>query len=522
MRRFINWLHRRQSSSAPVTDASSTEWLALESAMLARDFNAVLVCIQPWCRLSERDLKQLQAAAGRAAFSALEVNKLEILYAYYTRDGVTAFAKAQEHIKDHGFDPDLHVVSLFCLYDNNQFEDALAYQRKLDEPELSRMSRADYWQMVSVIRWACNDMSNLEQAADRALELSPDNGSLLQTAWGIYIELGAQEKVERLRTMLASRPDAQGYSYALCLLALGDYEQGLRQFERRYDTDDAHRYINSGLSSKPRWQGESLAGVRLMLSAEQGLGDTIQMARYLPMLQTLGAQRVCLETQPETLTLLQYNFPEIPMVERRWESPPALDFDLWTGLMSLPHLIGSWGKTTPSRSGYLKVPPENAQYWKERVERLSPTRKPRIGLAWSGQPAHRADRRRSIPFELMMRHARSLPVIFFALQTHAPEVLPVNVMNVSEEMITLADTAALIEQMDLVITVDTSVVHIAGALGKATWLLLPKRYEWRWGLEGEENDWYDSVKVIRQTEHANWAALLQDVLEHRLPEQFNL
>ena len=209
------------------------------------------------------------------------------------------------------------------------------------------------------------------------------------------------------------------------------------------------------------------------------------------------------------------------MVERRWEQAPQLGFDLWTGMMSLPFLLKVWGKDQPGRSGYLRVPPENAPYWKERVVRLSPTKKLKIGLAWSGQPNHRADRRRSIPFELMMRHVRGLPANFFALQTHVPQILPANVINVSDEMITLADTAALIEQMDMVITVDTSVVHIAGALGKATWLLLPKRYEWRWGLEGDENDWYDSVKVIRQTEHANWAAVLQDVFEHRLPEQFN-
>ncbi|MBK7004009.1 MAG: hypothetical protein IPH37_01845 [Burkholderiales bacterium] len=111
---------------------------------------------------------------------------------------------------------------------------------------------------------------------------------------------------------------------------------------------------------------------------------------------------------------------------------------------------------------------------------------------------------------------------FFALQTQVPHGLPPNVIDVTEEMISLADTAALIEQMDLVITVDTSIVHIAGALGKKTWLLLPKRYEWRWGLEGESNDWYDSVTVIRQTEHANWQSVLSDVFERRLPELFNL
>ena len=521
MRSFINWLCGKRASPIQEQTPPSAQWLALEEAMLAHDFTAVSPCLRAWCMLHECALGKLQDLANRAAFNSAEVNKIEILFEYYAQKMELAFNRAQEHMKEHGFDPDLHVISLVSLYQNNQFEGAHAYERRLSDAEVFSMNRADYWQMVSIIRWATNDMDTLEQAADRALELAPDDAALLQTSLGMYIELGAIEKVKIVRTRLANKPDAQGYAHSLSLLALGELELGWQQMEARYEIEEAHRYINQGLKSKPRWQGESLTGVRLMLSAEQGLGDTIQMARYLTPLQTMGAQKIFIETQPETLTLLQYNFPNIPMVERRWAQAPALDFHLWTGMMSLPYLLKSWGKDTPGRSGYLRVPPENALYWKERVEQLSPTRKPKIGLAWSGQPNHRADRRRSISFDLMMRQVRGLPVSFFALQTHVPEILPANVMNVSEEMITLADTAALIEQMDLVITVDTSVVHIAGALGKATWLLLPKRYEWRWGLEGEENNWYDSVKVIRQTEHTNWAAVLQNVFEYRLPEQFN-
>ena len=489
--------------------------------MLIHDFGAVSSCMRAWCLLPECAFSTLQDLAKRAAYDRVETNKLEILFEYYARKMEVAFDKAQQHMKLHGFDPDLHVISLVSLYQNNQFEDAHTYHR-LGQTESSRLNRPDYWQMVSVIRWSNNDMGTLEQAADRALELAPDDGAILQTALAMYIELGAHEKVNKARAKLANMPGFQGYAHSLCMLALGEFEEGWRQMEERYDADEAHRYLNLSLKPTPRWQGGPLTKKRLLVSAEQGLGDTIQMARYLTALQSAGAQKIVMETQPETLTLLQYNFPEIPMVERIWGEVPDLRFDLWTGMMSLPHLLKAWGKATPGRLGYLRVPQENTQYWKERVEQLSPTKKPRIGLAWSGQPTHRADRRRSIPFELMMRHVRGIPVSFFALQTHVPQVLPANVMNVSEEMITLADTAALIEQMDLVITVDTSVVHIAGALGKETWLLLPKRYEWRWGLEGEENDWYDSVKVIRQTEHANWTAVLKDVFEHRLPEQFNL
>lgn len=488
--------------------------------MLAHDFAAISVSMRTWCMLEEHDLARLQNAASCANFKAADVNKLEILFLHYSGDVELAFSRAQAHTQEHGFDPDLHVICLVCLYQNNQFEDALTFLRQLDDAQVNNMNRADYWQLLAMIRWAANDMSTLESAADRALALAPDNAAVLQTALGMYIELGAKDKIETVRARLANMPEAQGYAYSLCMLALGEHELGWRQMESRYETDEAHRYINQGLKALPRWKGENLTGLRLLVSAEQGLGDTIQMARYLSMLDTLGVEGLLLETQPETLTLLQYNFPKIPMVERQWAKAPSLPFDRWTGMMSLPHFLRAWGKNTPGRSGYLRVPPENAHYWQERVAQLSSPNQLKVGLAWSGQPTHRADRRRSIPFELMMRQVRGIRANFFALQTHVPQVLPANVMNVADEMITLADTAALIEQMDLVITVDTSVVHIAGALGKETWLLLPKRYEWRWGMEGEGNDWYDTVRVIRQAKHTDWESVLCEVFEHRLRGQF--
>lgn len=521
MHRLLNWLRPKPKAVAPEENTPSPEWVVLENAMLARDFNAVTVYLRPWSLLPERNLERLKAAAKRAAFDDVELNKLEVLFQFYAKDLVVAFAQAQEHMKVHGFDPDLHVVSLFCLYQNRQFEDALTYQQQLETEKVDNMHRADYWQLVSAIRWASNDMCHLQQSAERALELAPDDGAILQTSLGMYIELGMLDEIELVRAKLANMPGAQGYAHSLAMLSLGEHELGWQQMENRYDIEESPQYINVGLKPYPRWHGESLAGVGLLLSAEQGLGDTIQMARYFPSLHTLQALQIVVETQAETLTLLQYNFPEIPMVERRWAQAPELKFDCWTGMMSLPYHLKAWGKATPGRSGYLRVPPENSDYWQQRTDQLGTGHPRKIGLAWSGQPRHQADRRRSIPFELMMQFVQDMDFIFFALQTQVPQNLPSNVINVSEEMITLADTAALIEQMDLVITVDTSVVHIAGALGKETWLLLPKRYEWRWGLEGETNDWYDSVKVIRQTEHANWQQVLTDVFEHRLPARFN-
>ena len=521
MQSYTKWWRRKTISCVQPTTQISPEWFELEKAIQSRNLYAVAARIQPWCRLPEAAICTLKAYANYSGFTSLEVNKIEAFFEFYSTKTDLAFERARQHMKEHGFDMDLHIMSLFCLYLSNQFEDALVFQRQLSSLEEASIDRPDYWKMICLIRWANNDMNSLEVATDRAVELAPDDGNLLQTALNIYIELGAHYKIKTLRAKLVDRLEHQGYNLAICLLALGEYELGGQLMEGRYDENESHRMINPGLKSSPRWRGESLVGARLLLSAEQGTGDTIQMARYLSLLSSTGCNQVLLETSTETLTLLQYNFPEIVMVARRWEQAPELGFDLWTGMMSLPHLLNAWGKTQPGCSGYLRVPPENTLYWKDRVEELSPTKKPKIGLAWSGKRSHRADLRRSIPFEQMMRSIRNLNVIFFSLQTNVPKILPANLIDVSEELITFADTAALIEQMDILITVDTSVVHIAGALGKATWLLLPKRYEWRWGLEGEENDWYDSVKVIRQTEHANWAAVLQEVFEHRLPEQFN-
>ena len=115
----------------------------------------------------------------------------------------------------------------------------------------------------------------------------------------------------------------------------------------------------------------------------------------------------------------------------------------------------------------------------------------------------------------MMNAIRPIDADFFALQTSVPPNHPDHLIDISDELVTLADTAALIAEMDIIITVDTSIVHLAGAIGKETWLLLPYRYEWRWGLEGERNNWYESVKVLRQPTHGDWNSVLSDVFDHR-------
>lgn len=495
----------------------------LLSALAAGRFDLISPALRDWCASQETHaaIRVLSEFTCKKGWDKHQVEKLEILAAYYTGDMVQAFERARPYVSGELFDLDMFLVTVVSLYRNGQYEDAYRYMQNVELDAERWATRDDYWTLRALVCWAANDMATLGDAADRLCSLLPNDAPVLGDVCSMYWELGNQASFEALRRRLDIAGAQHGYAYALCTLALGDYKQGFRQLEARYGMEEAHLYINSALFSRPRWRGESLRGKCLLVSAEQGLGDTIQMARYLHQLCQLDADRLVMETQRETLTLLQHNFPSIEIIERDYAKLPSVNFDLWTGAMSLPHLSGA-PECVPASSGYLTVPPDNQGYWRSRVNELSRSGRPRIGLAWSGHPSHRADRRRSIPFPAMMDAICGVDADFFSLQTHVPTPQPGNLVNVSDELITLADTAALIVEMDLVITVDTSVVHVAGALGKTTWLLLPYRYEWRWGFEGEDNRWYDSVKVIRQLRHGDWDRLLTEVFSRRFPEFMRL
>ena len=486
-------------------------WAHLENALQERKFEKISSSLKEWCALGDTSLNQLEFHLNEFQYLEAEREKIKILAVYYKNEINVALEMVASYVKKRGFDDDLFIVNLVALYLSNRISEAAEYMRLHENHASELMHRGDYWQMRASILWAMNDFSDLEISVDRALQFSGGSREVLEIALAIYIEIGAEEKIQSAMKALDQASGRPGYGHALNLLALGLLDDGFEMMEVRYDIPDAHRFLNQGLFQCRRWQGESLGGRRLLISAEQGLGDTVQMARYLSFLSDLNCASVQLEVQKEALELLQYNYPDIPMVERKYGEKPAFNFDAWIGLMSLPLRMKKYGKGTPGRNGYLRVPEENRAYWGSRVADLCPAGRLKIGLAWSGQPLHRADKRRSIPFEMVMRYVREAEACFFAVQTYVPPICPNNLKNLTEELITLADTAALIQEMDVVITVDTSVVHLAGALGKETWLLLPARYEWRWGLEGEDNDWYDSVKVMRQIENGNWLPLLDDV-----------
>jgi hypothetical protein len=349
---------------------------------------------------------------------------------------------------------------------------------------------------------------------DQALEGGYFSPSLAINAHPIYFEAGRLEHCRLIRELVQRNcPDDPEAVYALACaeLARSYYPEGFRLMEARYRMPALGRTLKVSLLRKPRWTHESLAGKRILVHGEQGLGDLIMMARYLPLLRELGAD-LMMDGRTEGASLLTHNFPYCKFIGGDVQDPIAEPFDYWTGSMSLPHHFKTTAFNVPSVYGYFTVPPDQEAYWRPRVRSLAKDASLRVGLTWSGNPGHRADRRRSMSFDLMRSLVRRHPSIrFYSLQTHIPASHPGNMVDIADELLTMADTAAVIAEMDLVISVDTSAIHLAGALGHPAWLLLPYRYEWRWGLEAETNPWYSSVRVWRQRQPGAWAELLDAV-----------
>lgn len=491
----------------------------LLDALSGRDYEAISGILLAKGGTLEKELPQAILAAARGSgWAEAELEKLDIVIDHYGGKAADALMKSRKYLAERGFDPDIYITAALALHRAGQFEAAMTFLMDPMGHEELLHSRGDYWFSRALICLSVNDLPGAKDAADHGCRLLPGNMGMLENAAAIYLEFGDTQQFEAVRAQLRASPVEPGYAYAIGSLAIGDYEDGLKRMEARYDVYDVHLYMNKALLERPRWRGEDLSGKVLLISAEQGLGDTIQMARYIPGLSALPAKHVVVEVQRETVGLLEHNFPDVDFSPRSYGKVPDFPFDIWTGSMSLPYLFGSRRDALPGREGYLTVPPESRAYWSERVSRATSGRRPRIGISWSGQPSHKSDRRRSVQFALMAERMQEANADFFALQTNTPPYPPSNLWCFAEELLTLADTAALIEQMDLVITIDSCPVHLAGAIAKEAWLLLPKRYEWRWGLEGEGNSWYDSVRVLRQERHGDWASLLDDVFHRRLPE----
>jgi hypothetical protein len=317
------------------------------------------------------------------------------------------------------------------------------------------------------------------------------------------------EALACLRRSLDLRPDlpeAQETD-AIWLLRYGRFQEGWRKYEARFQTR-ANRHLSRPFP-QPKWQGEPLNGRTILLHAEQGLGDALQFVRYAPLVAARGG-RVILDIYSELGPLLK-QLPGVSIIVHNGIGLPP--FDLHCPLLSLPMLFGTDLQSIPDTVPYLTVPQASLSLWRQK---LGPRAGPRVGIAWSGNPKHRDDARRSIPFEIFATLLTGHPQIeFHIVQTDTGSAQPLpNLHDHSQAIRDFGDTGALLSLMDVTISVDTSVAHLAGALGLPIWLLLSHLADWRWLLERDDSPWYPSMWLLRQPERGDWPSVLALAATH--------
>jgi tetratricopeptide (TPR) repeat protein len=331
------------------------------------------------------------------------------------------------------------------------------------------------------------------------------------------VDLGRMEEGLKAQEQAVERdPFSPGahYNLALTRLRLGDWRQGWPGYEARFRFREVHR--SPRVFNQPRWPGELLNGKRILLHAEQGLGDTIQFSRYVSLVAARGGQ-ILLQVQPPALRLMQSLAAVRTGVAEVLPLGAQLpEFDCECPLMSLPAIFRTTMESVPWQGAYLEADPSLAAE-KRRPYPVTRQRALRVGLAWAGNPNYKADHLRSVKLVTLLPLLRTPDVTWISLQKGTPakelSALPgeVRVFDGSSRESDLAETAALVDSLDLVVTTDTCIAHLAGAMGKPVWILLPYLADWRWMQETETTPWYPTARLCRQSTPGDWAGVLSRV-----------
>jgi len=355
---------------------------------------------------------------------------------------------------------------------------------------------------------------NLEEAAKsyrRAIAINPKSAGGLNNLGNLLKKMGNfDDALSSYRQAIAVRPDyAEAHqNEALILLLRGDFENGWQKYAWRWKTKRSARSKRE--FAQPVWTGEDLAGKCILLHHEQGFGDTIQFCRLAPMIAERGG-KVILECQPSLHSLLN----PIHGVHQVIAQPYDLTgFDYRVALLDLPKILQLTVEAIPSAVPYLTPSEERLSRWKDR---LSDSDHLNVGVVWFGNASHGDDRNRSIPIQTFSDLLNVEGVRFFGLNKEERQAdiaalsNAANLENIGHLFDDFEDTAAAIAALDLVITVDTAVAHLAGALGKPVWTLLPFVPDWRWMLDRDDSPWYPTMRLFRQRSRGDWKEVIESV-----------
>jgi len=406
-------------------------------------------------------------------------------------------------------DAETHNNRGIALFELKRFEEALAaHDRAL-------ALRPDYPEAFNNRGNALKALKRFDEALasyNRALALRPLYTNALNNRGITFIEMRRlDEALADYRRALALRPDFSDahFNAAMCWLLTGDFERGFAQYEWRWKSTESIG-VDRGFR-QPQWRGEDIAGKTILLHPEQGLGDTLQFCRYAPLIAARGA-RVILEVQGP-LRAIASTLDGPAQIVATGETLP--DFDWHCPLLSLPPAFGTRLDTVPAAVPYLHPLPAAVAAW---AEKLGPKRRPRVGLAWSGRAAHKNDHMRSTSLSTLSP-LFELDATFVCVQKDIrPDDMRLmqqrgDILDFGAELADFTDTAALMANLDLVIAVDTSVAHLAGALGRPLWVLLPFTPDWRWLIDRDDNPWYPTARLFRQDADREWGPVVACVRE---------
>ena len=377
--------------------------------------------------------------------------------------------------------------------------------------------------LLSNLSNALWEIDKLDEAIDcgrRAVAIDPNFAQGHLNLGNALVSTGQfNEGIESYRRSIAldpAVPDAHN-NLAMALLTLGHFDEGWREHEWRWRNPKFQSVRRN--FSQPQWDGSDLNGRTILLHTEQGLGDALQFVRFAPFVQRRGG-RVVLECQPSLLRLFQ-NAPDLGIASVVVQNPsgaaPPVLFDLHIPLLSLPLALQMLDpEKSPSQAPYLRADALSEAHWRE-VLSAEPKRL-KVGLVWSGNALHPRDKSRPVSLKELAPLARE-DVQFYSLQLGAAaaqiQEKPADMLLLdhTDQIGDLADTAGLVSQLDLVISVDTSVAHLAGAMGKPVWVLIPFRPDYRWRLDRQDTPWYPTMRLFRQKRPGDWSEPIERIAE---------
>jgi len=391
-----------------------------------------------------------------------------------------------------------------------RFEDAVSsYEKAIHiQPDMVEA----HYNMANALKEA-GALDHAISCYEYVLKMAPDHFGALNNGALAYRDSGRIDRaIQMFDQALKVRPDHVEirWNRALALLLRGDFEKGWEEYRVRFQRDDLQTTYPRRFD-KPPWDGSPFDGRTLLVHHEQGLGDTIQFVRYLPMVKARGG-RVVLEVHESLLSLCHH----LPGVDTVISCPLDQDldvaFDCYVPLLSLPRIFNTTLNTIPSEIPYLVPDSDVTKRWQDRLD----TAGLKIGLVWAGNPGHKDDRNRSCPLNLLEPLGRIPGVTLYGLQKNGgdqveQQALTLGIDNLGGLLTDFSVTAGVMANLDLIISVDTAVAHLAGAMGKPVWILLPFVPDWRWLMEREDTPWYPTARLFRQKRPGDWQELIRRV-----------